>query len=135
MNLEPVYETNPVLSWCMCRPHIYRINCLRKRSHCEKPILQSSWHRRSINIFLFVGASQILVKVVTPKCLGILPVVQDRLNAHPCSKDPLRNGNDAALSTRADFKKMEVGESFGTGLPAPSEGTASSDFRPKELGI
>ncbi|GFV60626.1 hypothetical protein TNCV_45781 [Trichonephila clavipes] len=33
---------------------------------------------------------------------------------------------------RADFKKMEVGESFGTGLPAPSEGPPRLNFAQKE---
>ncbi|GFT57409.1 uncharacterized protein TNCV_2035341 [Trichonephila clavipes] len=38
----------------------------------------------------------------------------------------------SSLSTRADFKKMEVGETFGTGLPAPSEGPPRLIFAQKE---
>ncbi|GFW32017.1 hypothetical protein TNCV_2600441 [Trichonephila clavipes] len=36
------------------------------------------------------------------------------------------------MSAIADFKKMEVGQTFGTGLPAPSEGPPRLIFAQKE---
>ncbi|GFV03035.1 hypothetical protein TNCV_3099151 [Trichonephila clavipes] len=35
------------------------------------------------------------------------------------------------MSARADFKKMEVGKTFGTGLPTPSEGPPRLKFAQK----
>ncbi|GFT47375.1 RNase H domain-containing protein [Trichonephila clavipes] len=39
------------------------------------------------------------------------------------------------MSVIADFKKMEVGKTFGTGLPAPSEGPPRLNFAQNERWI